>query len=476
MIKGVMRESIFTQKEIKGRLSKVREVYPHLFDHLIGKIEFSKYLRLKRTVRQLLRKILAMGIKDCLKGFSNKSTIKRINSISNAKKILFVTGLPTFNLVGISIYLRKTGEYETVLITENPWLVKFFKQYFDYVYVYNSYYDVAYLLMASKPYIIHVQGALQYYFLGVMANFLSRTPVIVGFNDIPSLSGISADEVSSETRDKLHQIPNVVQSDLFSEEFLFKNADGIILAINTFVAGDQLRHYYKSTIPLLEFSTYVCDEFLCDEEKYSRKDGKIHIVYGGIVVSSDKPKELCAGVQFIGLAKKLINQRLCFHMYISPHFSPFQIRKLFPDYIQLASETPSFIFKRGLPQDVAIKEFSKYDFATMSSLFDSMKLNKFHRHTVVASKFFTYLSAGIPMIVTEEDGNSMALVRKYGVGIVIKQNEIEHLSEIIKTCDYEKLKSNIKQAQEELSLKKHINRLIEFYNQVANSYGQIPHR
>ena len=80
------------------------------------------------------------------------------------------------------------------------------------------------------------------------------------------------------------------------------------------------------------------------------------------------------------------------------------------------------------------------------------------------------------MIVTEEDGNSMALVRKYGVGIVIKQNEIEHLSEIIKTCDYEKLKSNIKQAQEELSLKKHINRLIEFYNQVANSYGQIPHR
>lgn len=460
-------KSFFAEKEIKDRLSKARETNPHLFDLLLEKIEFNKYLRFKKTIRQLLRKFLSMGIKDCLKELSCTGIINRINNSSNKKKkILFIAGLPTFNLVGISLYLRKTGKYDTILLTENPWLVKFFKQYFDHVYVYNSYYDVAYLLIASKPYIVHVQGVLQYYFLGVMAKFLSRTRVIIGFNDIPSLSGISAAEVSAEIRDKLHETSNVAQLDLLSEEFLFKNADGITLTINTVVAGDQLRHYYKSTIPLLEFSTYVCDEFLCDEEKYSRKDGKIHIVYGGIVVSSDKPKELCSGVQFIGLAKKLINQRLCFHMYISPHFSPFQISKVFPDYIQLAAETPNFIFKRGLQQDEAIKEFSKYDFATMTSLFDSMRLNKFHRHTIVASKFFTYLSAGIPMIVTEEDGNSMSLVKKYEIGIVIKQNEVECLSEIIKKCDYEKLRHNIKRAQEELSMKKHIGRLIEFYDQV----------
>lgn len=202
------------------------------------------------------------------------------------------------------------------------------------------------------------------------------------------------------------------------------------------------------------------------KEKHSSMDGKIHIVYGGVIAAADEPEEFNSGIQFIGLAKKLVKQGLYFHLYGTPHTSPLKFKSAFPEYTQLATETSNFTFECGLPPDEAIKEFSKYDFATMTSLFDSMRLNKFHRHTIVASKFFTYLSAGIPMIVTEEDGNSMALVKKYEIGIVIKQNEVECLSEIIKKCDYEKLRHNIKRAQEELSMKKHIGRLIEFYDQV----------
>ena len=453
-----MLKSFFAEKEIKTRLSRMHETDPHIFDLLLEKIEFNKYLRFKKTIRQLQRKILAMGIKEYLKDLSSKDII---NSPSNKKKVIFVTGLSTFNLVGISIYLRKTGEYETILITENPWLVNFFGRYFDYVYVYNSYYDVCCILIASKPYIVHVQGALQHYFLGIMAKCLSSACIIIGLNDIPSLI-----ELSAENREKLWRISNDAQLDYFSEEFLFRNADGIILTMNTCVAGDKLRLRYESTVPLLEFPTYVCDEFVKEEEKYSQKDGKIHLVYGGIVAPSDKPRELFGDNQFIALAKKLINQGLCFHMYPSPHCSPFQIKKLYSDYIQLAAETPNFTFKQGLSQDKAIKEFSRYDFATMISIFDGMKLNRFHWNTSIPSKFFTYLSAGLPVIVSEEHGNISALVRKYECGIVVNQKGLDNLFDIIKQYDYEKLKANVNRAREELSMKKHIGRLIEFYDQV----------
>lgn len=470
-----MLKSFFAENEIKTRLSKVRAIDPRILDLLLEKIEFNKYLRFRKTVRQLLRKVIAMGIKNFLKGIPSEGIISKINNTSkNKKKILFVADHPTFNLVGISIYLRKIGEYETILITENPWLVGFFKQYFDTVYVYNSNYEVAFIIKEAKPYIVHVQVSPNGYFLGVIAKCLNKASIIIGLNDVPSFTSLEeafASEVSVEKSETLFERSEFVQLDILSEEFLFKNADGIILTMNTFAAGDKLRLRYKSTIPLLEFPTYVCGEFFKDEEKYSRKDGKMHIVYGGTVAPSDKPKEPYTMMQFIDLAKKLINQGLCFHIYISPHFSPLQTRKLFPDYIQLAAETPNFAFRQGLSQDKAIKEFSKYDFAIVASLSDKIEVKTLHRATMTPSKFFTYLSAGIPIVVTEDDGNCTSLVRRYEVGIVIKQNEVERLSEIIKGYDYEKLRFNVSRAREELSMKKHIGRLIEFYEQVHNANG-----
>lgn len=459
-----MLKKFLIEKEIRDRLSEAQGMAPHLLNLLLEKIEFNRILRFKKTVRQLLRKILAIGIKNCLKNLSNKNIINSVNNPSNRrKKILFVSELPTFNLVGISIYLRKTGEYDTTLVIGNPWLVNFFTQYFDNVYVYSSYYDVAQILIASEPYIVHVQVS-SHYFLGVMAICLSSASTIIGFNDVPSLSEDFEGEVPYEIRKTNQKTPIPTSLEKLAEEFIFKNADGIVFTVNTFAAGDKLRLHYKLSTPLIEFPAYVCDEFISEDEKYSKKDGKIHIVYGGIVAPSDKPKRLYSIVQFIDLAKKLVQQGICFHLYTSPHISPYQFKSLFPDYLQLAAKTSDFSIKPGIPYTKAIKEFSKYDFATITSL--SPCCLPVAKYSVLPGKFFTYLSAGIPMIVTESDGNSMDLVKEYAVGIVIKQDEVGSLFEIVKKYDYEKLRHNIKRAQEELSMKKHIGRLIEFYDQV----------
>lgn len=456
-----MFKSFYREKEIKDKLSEVSKTHPHLYKLLLEKLEFSKWLRIKKTIRQSMRKILATGMRGYLRGLPVSGVIHTINSPSNKKKILFITGL-TFNSVGMSIYLRKTGKFETILLTENPWLVSFFQQYFDTVYVYNTYYEVIRILILSKPYMVHIHGSQNYYFLGILAHCLNRAGTIVGFIDPPSF------EPLADNPDELRKKPKATQLDCFSEEFLFKKADGIVLTMNTVAAGEKLRFRYKSDVPILEFPTYVCDEFFQDEKKYSQKDGKVYLVYGGVIASSHEPKEVYGAAQFIGLAKSLIHQGLCFHLYLSPHFSPIQARKWYSDYIQLAAAAPNFAFKQGVPLDKAIKEFSRYDFASMIHLTEGTRMNPFHFDTCIPTKFFTYLSAGLPIIINKEFGYMVSLIRKYEIGIVIDQNEIDSLSEIIKNYDYEKLKANVKRAREELSMKRHISRLIKFYEEACS--------
>lgn len=459
-----MYRRFFQEKKIKDRLSKISEVNPQLCNLVLEKIEFNKYFRIKKTIRQLLIKFLSMGIKYSLKDLSCKSIVKRINdSMTNKKKILFVAGLPTFHLIGICIYLRKRGDYEFYLVMENPWLKALFEKYFDFVYVYNSNYDVARILVDSEPYFIHVHGSPQYYFLGVMAIFLSNCRKIIGFCDVPSLSEDIECYASQESLMKYYEKVIATSLDRSSEDVIFKKADGIILAINTFSAGERLLQKHKSNTPLIEFPAYLCDEFIGREEKYSKKDGKIHILYGGTVAPITDSSESFSMIQFIELANKLNKQGIYFHIYTSPYESPFQFKKRYSNYIKLASKVPNFSIRKGVPNDKASIEFSKYDYAIITSLNYALKIETCHKSTVLSSKFFTYLSAGLPMIASKDDGYIAYLIKKHEIGIVIEHNEIEYLSEIIKKCDYEKLLNNVRRVREEFSMGKHIDRLIEFY-------------
>lgn len=77
---------------------------------------------------------------------------------------------------------------------------------------------------------------------------------------------------------------------------------------------------------------------------------------------------------------------------------------------------------------------------------DGTKRNVFHFDTCTPTKFFTYLSAGLPIIINKEFSYIVSLVKRY---------------------DYETLKANVKKAKEVLSMKNHISRLIEFYKQAC---------
>ena len=102
---------------IKEKFSKIKELNNDVYDILINdKLEFNRLERLKKGTKQSLRKYKAGGLTAIFNNLFSKKVVDRINSPSDKKKILYITITPSFNLLRQSIYVRKNGNYETILI------------------------------------------------------------------------------------------------------------------------------------------------------------------------------------------------------------------------------------------------------------------------------------------------------------------------------------------------------------------------
>ena len=479
---------MFSEKEIKERLSELKEVDSGMHEYLINKkIEFSKVNVLKRTVEQTIKRYLAriMGyqkvatkeypmkfIEEYKKRMSVKELVNNINRPTCKKKILYVTSAPTYNLVRQSIYLRKAG-YETILLMEtNLTFINFLEKYFDIVYVFNSIHVLSYILKEARPYLIHVQGATpSSNHFGIFAKLLSKSKVVFNFNDIPSTA------IVKEGIEFLWNKEDV-GLDLFSERFACERCDGLIFGYSAEV-GERLKSRYPINIPMLEFHSYPCDEFMSEDSgKYSDRDGNIHIVQGGMVAPSHTPEKFKRDGMYYKLIEVLTGQGICFDMYVVAR----RIKRDYEDYISLSEKNPLFRFNGGLLLDQATKEFGKYDFGAILIYYDEEKAEIFYKRKVfieenrgmrVSDRFFTYLEAGLPILISDNYLYGARLVKEYGIGIVVSKNDLNNLSEIINSYDREKLKANVKRARQELSMKRHIGRLINFYNKVCNNSYKI---
>lgn len=444
---------------IKEKLSTIKELNKDIYDILINdKLEFGRLTRLKKRVKQLLRKYKAGGLKAIFNNLSSRKIIERINTPSSKKKILYITITPSFNLLRQSIYMRKNGNYETILLMESPWLFKLMERHFDVVHIYDNYYELANILKEVKPYLIHVQGSmLGSDFLCILAKLLSKTKVIFEFYDVPSLFISREDSISVWGKKN-------TELGFFAEQYACENADGIILGYSR-EAADILKKRYDIKAPILEFHSYVYTEFTSHKNhtKYSHEDGKIHLVLGGFVASSNLPKKIFGDAQYHELIKEITKQGMCLDLYTSPHFSSTKFEKYYSDYIAISKENSLFKFMAGVCPSKAASEFSKYDFGMMSILYNQGVSISESTNTRLPGRFFLYLEAGLPILTCEELKYVAKIVRKYEIGIVVSQKDVYNLSKVISTYDYEKLKNNVITARENLSMETHINTLLRFY-------------
>lgn len=450
----------FSEREIKESLLPIKELDNQAYDFLLKKIEFDKLQRFKMMTRQVIRRYLARGIREYKNRISVKEIISKINQPTPKKKILYISPIPTFNLARQSIYLRKTGEFETTILMESPWLTDFVEKCFDTVYVYDSIYTLANILKKVNPYLIHVLGCSYYSeYFSILAKLLSKCKVVFEFFDIPSLSIPKEDAIEMFGKANAELI-------YFSEKFACEKSDGLIIGYFP-EAHEILKNRYDISAPMLEFHSYVCEEFISDSNgKYSDLDRKTHLVYGGNVAPSYSREKLLGDVMFHSLVEKVIKQGIYFDIYCTPHSSSIKFKHEFWDYILMAKKSGLFKFEKGVPLNEATKKFAKYDFGAMIYLFDRGTFLSEHNSMRVPGKVFTYIEAGLPILISEELQSVAKIVKEHEIGTVVSQKDLDNLPDVISRYDREKLNANVLKAQRELSMERHIGRLVAFYEEV----------
>lgn len=245
------------------------------------------------------------------------------------------------------------------------------------------------------------------------------------------------------------------------DKYNFEHVSGIIHRGAKFEIDYYKDHGYNIACPVFTYQDYCNKEFFVDDnvKKLSYEDGEHHIVNMGGGFSSH---------YIFPTLKKLGKQKIHFHLYLVPHsiISPV----IFKNYIELNKTKKYFHLEKAVPVDKVHKEISKYDFGSM--VYAPEYLNQFqpkYLKIATAYRIFTYLEAGLPIIISERMEYIKNMVEENKIGFSVKDREFDDLNNMIDSYDYEELRRNVFKTREKLLFDKHEKDLVNFYDTIIEN-------
>ena len=456
-----------TAKLIRSRIVSCEGVDEKFISYFLERIEFSLKTRFKLRARRAVRNHIFRPEDTKIRSFSANEFISGVNQSNGRKTVLFIARHPTHDFVRISDALRKTGEFETGILVLHPTLKAMLHKHFDYVYVYPSMFDLAAVMTKLRPWLVQVQGSSAFYPFPFLARALMDTPLITTVMDIPSI--FKPNEAAYEGRGGE---PDYV-IDRTLERFPYSHSDGITMFNHKIEAGTSRREKWASDVPLIEFHNYPEETATYSPRPLPKSDDEIHIVYAGVIEPSSVPVKWYADLQLFSLIDKITAQKLHFHVYPSPHYDIKRQRKRLSEYVTLETTNPFFHFHDPLPVDKIGEELVQYDYGAMLFMFKEAGFDflRVHAETgVIASKFFTYLQAGLPILVVDTAPEAARRVNEYGSGLVIREDELEELGVRLHNVDRIKISAGVATAQASLGMNVQFPRLLTMYDEAVERY------
>lgn len=244
---------------------------------------------------------------------------------------------------------------------------------------------------------------------------------------------------------------------------IMDNATKIISRYDRNVLHTYEKHgYYVEEKNVLEFFDY------CTEDNFTHNSIKssLSIIHAGYISALNKPKKSHAYSQFDTVALSLSKQKISFDFYTSLWSDDFKtVKETYCDTIKQAKGY--FTIHQSLSQPLLQKSISSYMYG--SYLTDTKEYQQDSATTAypIGNKVFTYLEAGLPIIVTNNSPAVATLVKKYNIGICI--DAIDTLTQELETVNYSTLVKNVlKHREKALNIQVQIPKLINVLKEIAN--------
>jgi glycosyltransferase involved in cell wall biosynthesis len=236
------------------------------------------------------------------------------------------------------------------------------------------------------------------------------------------------------------------------EKNILQKADKVLCSNG----GDEFKNKIikKTDKPTLQYFHYLSKNLF----SYKSNDitGQIHLCHIGHLPHSKNLEQFLYGLEikdYQAISKKNIRV----HIYMT-----IDRKSIYKELKEKGNE--QVIFHDPKPLQSLLKEIRNYHFGLMLYQDDKETKKLFGRHhdTVLTTKVFTYLFAGLPIIATNNQQFLNDFIKEYGIGIIVDYNELDNLDQIISKHDYKKLKENIKNNIDKWSIEYNHKTLVDF--------------
>lgn len=397
------------------------------------------------------RKIFSGSDRDRLAGLFDNLEARaraRVEPVFTAGKTVLFAGIYAyFNASRYSLALRRRG-WTTVSLCLNPSNTRFKDGHFDAVVDAGGDLELFYRLFGAWPFAcVHYQAWLGLHAFAAAAARLTPGRFVVELNDLPSFV------LEPEAFDAVFG-PRLFDLEMRSLGDVLAHSDAAVFNLSE-EGVEAITAETGTRCPAISFHSYPLPDFFA-RPVTPAANTPARIAFAGSLNASSQPHSVFGDVKLFGLCRELLAQDLEFHLYLNPYqdASP---QGPFWDYFHLAKRRPGLHVHAGVEPGALIPQLSRLDWGSLLYRFpEDFEIKPAHMGRMAPTKFFTYLEAGLPVLVSREIRTLADWVERHGLGLVLGQEDIPRLADILRQTDRQALVANVLRWREAQSMDRHI--------------------
>lgn len=402
-----------------------------------GKVKFHANENAGSLYDRLLQ---TLGVKDTSMVFS----------ASPKPVLLFIGKEANFRVLKIAKWLHSTGRFRLVLALHHTSIFNHSNNpFFDEVIRYRNGVHLKRLAALSNAPVLYAFTSAPGYAEIAMKNFKGKK-VFDAYDCLVVYYGLNP-----HLRWMKNEVP--------AEGACFRLADYV--CARNLESAESMRMYGLPAPPNIVFSDYCDnDSFSLNQKGALTPDSEIHLVYSGGLYGRSARASSHGIENFDEVVEALTPNRIHWHLYPTP-FAPLSY---YHDFIEDAKRIEFLHIYPSVSQAKLGVELSRYHFGILPHFKDpSSSILPAKLKYGTSNKFFNFLEAGLPIIVSAEMTYMAWLVKRYNIGIVIERSDLKMLRNKIVAADYEALQRNVLQVRDKLGMKNNLPRLVRFFERMV---------
>ncbi len=267
--------------------------------------------------------------------------------------------------------------------------------------------------------------------------------------------------------------------DYAMERYICHHADGLIYQFDDGVQG-VLRDRHGALPPAMQFQPWPCPEFSdhAREHRLSLKDGVLRCVFPGNTpsISETHPATLYPSRGLYQSAQILCAGGMGLEVLVDPSKPIDVLDPRMQPWHDISKRYRHFRLRHGLPPHRLSERLRRYDFGVILFHLDlaTLRVRPEKLALQTANKFFAFIEAGLPILVSAEMEYMARIVEENGIGLAIATAELESTPERARALDWEKTADNVRDYAERHSMERHIHDLIGFYGALGAARAEAP--